>query len=207
MREAVQKRVLSRIYGKGRGWVFCPTDFVDLSNRNNVDTALGRLVEKGTIRRLYTGIYDYPTSKDGDVDIANAAKAIAKRWGWVVEFGVSRENETIYWSNGPKKSYVFKAQVLTFRKKSKGFCGTRPDWYYSKYGVTSEKFEEMEKAQGNKCAICGKLSKTKLCVDHDHVTGNVRGLLCRLCNSGLGFFLDNIESPEYAIKYLEISKR
>jgi hypothetical protein len=50
----------------------------------------------------------------------------------------------------------------------------------------------MLKDQGNKCAICGSLSpgkkETSFHVDHDHETGKVRGLLCELCNVGLGYF-------------------
>ena len=66
--------------------------------------------------------------------------------------------------------------------------------------------------QDGKCAICKReesacASITKkvraLAVDHCHVTGNVRGLLCRACNLGIGHFEDNLETLEEAIKYLE----
>ncbi len=43
------------------------------------------------------------------------------------------------------------------------------------------------------------------CVDHDHQTGFVRGLLCRDCNAALGLFKDSQEILERAIGYLEIS--
>lgn len=43
-----------------------------------------------------------------------------------------------------------------------------------------------------KCAICGK-EKDKLCIDHDHKTGEVRGLLCIKCNSNLGWYENNKE--------------
>ena len=46
-------------------------------------------------------------------------------------------------------------------------------------------------------------SKRRLCVDHCHTTGNVRGLLCDTCNTALGKFRDNIDLLNEAIKYLK----
>jgi len=76
----------------------------------------------------------------------------------------------------------------------------------AKYGITLERFDAMAKAQNFKCAICGK--QEPLRVDHDHVTGQVRGLLCNGCNMGIGSFKDNalacIRASEYLLKYEEI---
>lgn len=55
--------------------------------------------------------------------------------------------------------------------------------------------------QKSSCAICGKYTTT-LNIDHDHVTGYVRGLLCYACNMGLGAFKDNTVILDGAIKYL-----
>lgn len=52
--------VVSRIYGKKRGWVFTPTNFLDLGSRSAVSKTLERLANRGTIRRLARGLYDYP---------------------------------------------------------------------------------------------------------------------------------------------------
>jgi predicted transcriptional regulator of viral defense system len=60
--QSVDKKVISRIYGHGRGWVFTPDDFKDLGSRNAVASALKRYVQKGTIRRLARGVYDYPAT-------------------------------------------------------------------------------------------------------------------------------------------------
>lgn len=71
--------------------------------------------------------------------------------------------------------------------------------------------------QHNHCAICGTTNgmgngvanpkNITLAVDHCHITGKIRGLLCNLCNRALGLFQDNIMNLEMAITYLEISTK
>lgn len=58
------------------------------------------------------------------------------------------------------------------------------------YGLTEEEYDAMLHAQGAACAMCGKACRTgrQLAVDHDHLTGRVRGLLCMACNQALGVF-------------------
>ena len=54
------KRILQRIYGHGRGWVFIPKDFLDIGTDTAIRQSLSRLSRQRTIRRLMHGIYDYP---------------------------------------------------------------------------------------------------------------------------------------------------
>lgn len=68
--------------------------------------------------------------------------------------------------------------------------------------------EDLEKRlinQNKRCAICDK-PFGKFCVDHDHATTKVRGLLCPNCNVGLGMFKDNALFLKQAISYLEMAK-
>ncbi|MFH1198719.1 MAG: DUF6088 family protein, partial [Candidatus Omnitrophota bacterium] len=60
MTESIESKILRRIVGKKKGWVFAPSHFLDLGNRAAVDQALSRLVRSGDIRRLTRGLYDYP---------------------------------------------------------------------------------------------------------------------------------------------------
>jgi hypothetical protein len=60
MTESIESKILRRIVGKKKGWVFAPSHFHDLGNRAAVDQALSRLVRSGDIRRLARGLYDYP---------------------------------------------------------------------------------------------------------------------------------------------------
>lgn len=70
-----------------------------------------------------------------------------------------------------------------------------------KYGLTRIEYETLCAQHGNRCAICRTDAGT-LCVDHDHATGKIRGVLCQLCNIGLGGFKDDSMRLRAALKYL-----
>lgn len=77
-----------------------------------------------------------------------------------------------------------------------------------RYNITVEEYNELLQKQGGVCATCGCLPDTKngyLCVDHDHETGRVRGLLCRRCNVVLGQVNDNMDILQSLIDYLSDS--
>ena len=77
-----------------------------------------------------------------------------------------------------------------------------------KYGLSYDEYHAMLDAQNNECAICGYefgQKKGDIHVDHDHKTGDVRGLLCTHCNRGLGFFKDNAESLINAANYIKFT--
>lgn len=76
--QSIDKKVLSRIYGRGRGSVHVPTDFLDLGSRQAIGLALHRLAKKGTIRRLARGIYDYPKQHPTLGDLTPSAETIAQ---------------------------------------------------------------------------------------------------------------------------------
>jgi Autographiviridae endonuclease VII len=78
----------------------------------------------------------------------------------------------------------------------------------SNYGISLEEYVAMLERQGGVCAICKKKpDKGKpLCVDHCHVTGMVRGLLCHKCNSVLAFGNDDPDILRAAIAYLQAAR-
>jgi hypothetical protein len=72
--------------------------------------------------------------------------------------------------------------------------------------MTYERYLQMLESQKSCCAICGAHQdkfKRKLCVDHNHETGEARGLLCDACNGGIGRLKDSTQMLEKAIKYLK----
>jgi hypothetical protein len=79
-----------------------------------------------------------------------------------------------------------------------------------KFNIGLEQYEEMFKAQGGVCAICGQTETAVrggkdlwLAVDHCHQTGALRGLLCSNCNRGIGCFGDDRERMSNAIRYID----
>lgn len=78
-----------------------------------------------------------------------------------------------------------------------------------RYGITYEQWESMREKENFSCMICGISEEEigrKLDVDHCHISGKVRGVLCNLCNTALGHARDSIAILESAINYLEKNK-
>ncbi len=84
-----------------------------------------------------------------------------------------------------------------------------------KYGITFEQYEEMLLAQGNACALNPthvepEYYKSKVGrrggfwhIDHDHLTGKIRGILCRTCNTAIGALGDDVQGLTLALNYLK----
>lgn len=80
------------------------------------------------------------------------------------------------------------------------------------YSLTTAEYDAMLEQQGGVCATCKKPETrmhqngkvTRLCVDHDHNTGEVRGLLCAGCNRMIGYAKDNPDTLREAAAYLEV---
>lgn len=74
-----------------------------------------------------------------------------------------------------------------------------------KFKISVDAYERMYKEQNGCCAICESLSISgrRMAVDHNHSTGEIRGLLCDKCNRGIGFLKDSIHNLQKAVNYLE----
>lgn len=72
------------------------------------------------------------------------------------------------------------------------------------YGLSQEEFDTLTERQCGCCAICGRpfTQSLRCVVDHDHVTGAVRGLLCDKCNLGIGHFNEKASTLIAAAQYL-----
>ena len=129
---ATENKVLNRIYGNGRGWVFSKKDFADLEHHKTIDKALSRLSKKGRIRRVVQGIYDYPKyskllEQDLSPDIDQVAQALARRFGWKIQISgntalnvlaLSTQVPTkyLYYSDGRDRVYKIGNVELNFKK-------------------------------------------------------------------------------------------
>lgn len=75
---------------------------------------------------------------------------------------------------------------------------------WHKYGITADDYDLLFIQQGGKCAACGvPPTGENLVVDHNHTTGQVRGLLHRGCNAAIGHFRDDPELLLKAAAYLK----
>lgn len=74
------------------------------------------------------------------------------------------------------------------------------------YGLQAGEYAQLYKFQGGLCALCRRATgaSKKLAVDHDHATGEVRGLCCSTCNRILGHARDKTEYFRRAVRYLNI---
>jgi len=117
-----------------------------------------------------------------------------------------------------KKHYHKNKDKIAISKKEKGYAKIYYDkhkymfWIKSiknDYNLSVEAYEVMFQIQNGRCAICGKTVEDngrRLAVDHDHVSGKVRGLLCVNCNQGIGRLQDDSELIRKAADYLDKHK-
>lgn len=130
--QAIETKIINRIYGYGRGWAFFKNDFADLGQADAIDKALSRLTAAGRIRRVMRGMYDYPKyssllKKDLSADIDQVAHALARKFGWDIQISgnaalnllrLSTQVPTryVYHSSGPSKTYQLDTISLSFKK-------------------------------------------------------------------------------------------
>lgn len=138
--QPIDQKILSRIYGRGRGWAFTKIDFVAEFGEINIHQALYSLARAGTIRRVCHGVYDYPRHSEllGQAlspDIDQVAQALARKFNWRIQpagdtalnlLGLSTQvpGKWVYLSDGPSREYAIGNLVLAFRRsvlKDTGF--------------------------------------------------------------------------------------
>ncbi|MDQ5879620.1 MAG: hypothetical protein QG584_1267 [Pseudomonadota bacterium] len=132
--QPIDQKIISRIYGRGRGWAFTKTDFVSEFGETNIHQALSGLARAGTIRRVCHGVYDYPRYSELldqalSPDIDQVAQALARKFNWRIQpsgdtalnllgFSTQVPGRWLYLSDGPSRQYNIGQQVLSFRKSA-----------------------------------------------------------------------------------------
>ena len=128
--QTITDKIVSRIYGHGRGWSFSKIDFADIGRAGTVDQALSRLHQRGTIRRVLPGLYDYPRfsqilNEQAVPDLQMVADALARKHRWKIVpdgptalhvLGLSEQVPARYryLSTGPNRVYDIMGRALTF---------------------------------------------------------------------------------------------
>lgn len=138
--QSIQNKIVSRIYGKGRGWAFTQNDFKKIASRNAIDIAFYRLNKRNTIGRVARGVYYYPEvgkllDREMPPDTDQVARAIARRYSWRIQitgmsalnyFGLTTQvqGRITYLSDGPNRKFEFAGCSIQFKKtalKESGF--------------------------------------------------------------------------------------
>lgn len=131
--QSIDDKVISRVYGHQRGWTFSKNDFLDIGGDAAIRKVLSRLEEKGTIRRVLRGVYDYPRmstllKEPMGPDLDQLADALARKSGWRIQpsentalnlLGLSTQvpAQSVYLSDGPGKSFEVGNRQLVFKKR------------------------------------------------------------------------------------------
>jgi hypothetical protein len=99
----------------------------------------------------------------------------------------------------------YAATQRAYRESGRKSISDRKSHLKRTYGITLDDYERMFEAQGGVCAICGEVrpEERTLHVDHDHLTGEIRGLLCFRCNNAIGDFREEYELFVRAAAYLD----
>lgn len=98
-----------------------------------------------------------------------------------------------------RNSESIKARMAEYRRNNPTY--NREYFLMKKYGLSVAAWDALLIEQSGRCGICSDPMESPV-VDHDHDTGEVRGLLCSPCNTGIGHLKDDIHRLEAAVKYL-----
>lgn len=115
----------------------------------------------------------------------NSERVLKNRRKWIlINPDAVKRNSTNWRKNNPQK---VRSSILKAR-----------------YNLSLADYQELLLQQGGVCAICHRVPNTNknLVVDHDHITNQIRGLLCNSCNLALGLLKDNKETIKSALNYL-----
>lgn len=130
--QTIEDKIVSRIYGRGRGWAFSANDFAADFGRNTIDWVFYNLLSAGKIRRVHRGIYDYPRysellQQELSPDFDQVAQAFARKFNWRIQpsgdaalnlLGLSTQipGRLVYLSDGPNRQYDISNYTLVFKK-------------------------------------------------------------------------------------------
>lgn len=201
--QSTENKILSRIYGHGRGWAFFAKDFGAEFGTLNIDKALSELTKLGKIRRICRGMYDYPKysellGQELSPDFDQVARAFARKFNWRIQpsgdaalnlLGLSTQvpGKYIYLSDGPNRSYAIGNYKLEFKKtvlKEVGFKHRESGIIVQalkalgKERITPELLGKFRKAID--AEMCPKILK-----DTKTVTGWVYDCIKEICREGL----------------------
>ena len=198
--QPIENKILSRIYGRGRGWAFTKTDFVSEFGEENIHRALSSLTTAGKIRRICQGVYDYPRYSellDSQLspDINQVAHALARKFNWRIQpsgdaalnlLGLSTQvpGRWVYLSDGPNRQYKAGPHVLEFKHSALKEAGFR----YKESALVVQALKALGQNNVDRKAIetirrqLGLDNCERILRDTRTVTGWVYEIIKQICN-------------------------
>ncbi len=197
--QPIEQQILSRIYGRRRGWAFTKTDFVAEFGEANIHQALSGLARVGKIRRVCRGVYDYPRQSEllGQAlspDIDQVAQALARKFNWRIQpsgdaalnlLGLSTQvpGRWVYLSDGPSRQYKVGKHTLAFRKSALKDAGFK----YRESGLVVQALKALGKEHVDKAAIktirqrLGRKDCERILKDTRAATGWIYQIIKQVC--------------------------
>jgi hypothetical protein len=200
--QSVNNKILSRIYGHGRGWSFFPNEFVGEFDRRQIDNALSDLAAEGKIRRIFRGMYDYPKysellRQELSPDFDQVARAFARKFNWRIQptgdaalnllsLSTQVPGKYIYLSDGPNRCYAIGSYKLEFKKTALKEIGFK----YRESGIVVQALKALGKERIS-ADLLDKIRKEldvnlcpKILKDTKTVTGWVYDCIKVICREG-----------------------
>lgn len=197
--QPIDKKILSMVYGHGRGWAFTKIDFVAEFDEINIHQALSSLARAGTIRRVCRGVYDYPRYSEllGQTlspDIDQVAQALARKFNWRIQpsgdaalnlLGLSTQvpGRWVYLSDGPSRQYQIGKHTLAFRKSALKDAGFK----YRESALVVQALKALGKEHVDRTVIktirqrLGQKNCERIVKDTRAVTGWIYQIIKRVC--------------------------
>lgn len=202
MSQGIENKVISRIYGRGRGWAFTKTDFVAEFGEVNIHRALSSLTKAGKIRRVCRGVYDYPRysellGRQLSPDLDQVAHALARKFNWRIQpsgdaalnllsLSTQVPGRWTYLSDGPGREYEIGNHSLVFKKSALKDVGFK----YRESGLVVQALKALGREHVDRKVIEGirQHLESKACDrilrDTRSVTGWIYGAIKQICKEG-----------------------
>jgi hypothetical protein len=129
---------------------------------------------------------------------------ILRRKAWYSEHKKEIAEKAKVYRQKHKAKFRERNKISNFRNRENNHAWRRKNLY----GLSQEAYYTLLGEQGGACAVCGSddwLTRVPH-IDHDHITGKVRGVVCRKCNLALGHLGDDLNTAKSMVRYLEKCK-
>ncbi len=202
MLQGIENKILSRIYGRGRGWAFTKRDFIAEFGEANIYQALSSLAKSGKIRRVCRGVYDYPRysellNRQLSPDLDQVAHALARKFNWRIQpsgdaalnqLGLSTQvpGRWVYLSDGPSREYEAGFHTLAFKQSALKDVGFK----YRESGLVVQALKALGREHVDRKVIKGihlqlePKGCERILRDTRSVTGWIYETIKRICREG-----------------------